>query len=253
MAEYSREQRKQESRTIGNCGARRRQLNDNNNDSLARIIQCMPPKKPFPLKPSLFKPKLSPLKPSLFNPNPSLKPKPSPLMPSSIMPPLPPLIVPQTETKDDFRARYPNSGFASNLATAINWGRNIGGQWAITGSMAVALHTLNSNTPGKVIPVDDLDIIDANRLGSLSKADSETMKPYYEVSDIDDRNSEIYVGDKVEKTSIDVLRAGRLFGDIGETVMIYGLPVVSIASLIGKYKSSSRGKDILKIDVLNKM
>lgn len=211
MAEYGGKQRNQLSRAIGNCEARRKQLNNNNNDSLARIIQCA-----------------------------SLK--------------LPPLTIPQTETKEDFRARYPNSGFASNLATATNWGRNIGGKWAVTGSMAVALHTVvNPKIRDKVIPVDDLDIIDANPQASLLMADSEPMKSYYELPDNIAHNSGNYIGDKVQKTSIDILPAGERFGTLNNLKHIYGLPVVSITSLRDKYKLSSRDKDVDKIEVLDKM
>ncbi|WP_294593739.1 hypothetical protein [uncultured Bacteroides sp.] len=164
---------------------------------------------------------------------------------------LPLLSIPQTETQENFRSRYPNSGFASNLATATNWGRNIGGKWAITGSMAVALHSLKSKIPGKVIPVDDLDIIDGNLEGSLVKASE--MEEYYEVFDFRFHSSGNQIGDKVAKTSIDVLPEGGMFGNIGEPEMIYGLPVVSIASLKDKYSSSSRDKDIPKIGILDKI
>lgn len=212
MAEYDRIQKKQESRAIGNCEARR-QPNDNNNDSLAKVVQCAPPK--------------------------GLQ--------------IPTLVIPKAETKEEFRKRYPNSGFASNLATATNWGRNIGGQWAITGSMAVALHTLKSNIPGKVIPIGDLDIIDANPEASLSMADSEAMNSYYEVPDNSIHKSGNYIGDKVQKTSIDILPVGERFGTLNDLEVIYGLPVVSVVSLKDKYTSEPRRKDAHKIEVLNKM
>jgi hypothetical protein len=156
----------------------------------------------------------------------------------------------ERRSKSDIENQYPQQGFATNIASATNWGKKIGGNWAVTGSLAVALHSNDAGVKGPSVSIHDLDILEANPSRALSQANS---KPeYYDVPYEEADENGNFLGDKKSMNAIDVLPVGR-FGNMEQKNTLYGLPVVDIATLESKYTGSNREKDKEKIEEIKQI